>query len=159
MDDTEAAPEVQTRSLRAWGEADPTDVIEYRERSWKAPILLAAAALAAVALVGTMWPRHHTEESRPQATPQSAPKPQVAPPPPTRDQRFLQLLPQRGVELVSPPAAIKGAHDVCRLESEGHQAKEIAEAFTQVTPGATLKTEGIFVMTAEEIYCPPKETP
>lgn len=152
MDDTEAAPEVQTRSLRAWGEADPTDVIEYRERSWRAPILLTAAALAAVALVGTMWPRHHTEESRPQATPQSAPKPQVAPQ--TRDDRYIALIQQRGMIVISRDMSIKAAHAICDQHKHGIPDPQMADELIRSTPGMTMKGAAINIDTAREVYCP-----
>jgi Protein of unknown function (DUF732) len=144
--------EDETRSIHAWSQEDAaTEVVDYRPRSWRLPVTLAIAA--AVGMIGAAayleWPA---------STPQPvavAPHVQASPPvkPLTPDQRFLNLIQQRGVKLVSPPAAIKGAHDVCRLEAEGHNANEIAQAFVNVTPGADIKTEGIFVMTAEEVYC------
>lgn len=51
------------------------------------------------------------------------------------DKRFLALVQQRGAVVVSPPAAIRGAHETCELEAEGHSARDIAQAFVNVTPG------------------------
>lgn len=157
----------ETQSLHAWSQEDAaTDVVDYRPRGWKLPAMVATLAVGAAISAGVFlaWPHPvnpQVSATKPQVA--SPTKPTIVAPPPAQtispDQRFLALVQQRGVQLVSPPAALKGAHDTCRLEAEGHSAKEIAQAFTDVTPGITLKTEGIFVMTAEEIYCPPKETP
>lgn len=166
QDSTQAADltEDETQSLHAWSQADDADtVIAYTPgHSWKVPALLAALAAVAAVMAGAflMWPHSATKPQVAPAKPQVAAPvhPTIAPSPPVQlqspDQRFLSLVQQRGVKVVSPTAAIKGAHDVCRLESEGHNAREIAQAFVDVTPGADLQTEGVFVMTAEEIYCP-----
>lgn len=165
---TLAAPsEDETQSIHAWSQEDAaTEVVEYRPRSWRTPLLIAAAAVAAICTAGVVYEINTAVDggaTNPLVAPEkpqvAAPaKPSIVPSPPIQmqspDQRFLNLLQQRGVKVVSPPAALAGAHDVCRLESEGHNAREIAQAFANVTPGADFNTEGVFVMTAEEIYCP-----
>lgn len=151
MDDTEAAPEVQTRSLRAWGEADPTDVIEYRERSWRAPILLAAAALAAIA-GAIIWVQQTKSDENPQV---SAAKQPVAPERQlTPDDRYVGLLQQRGMTVVSRDMSIKAAHAICDQHKQGIPDPQMADELIRSTPGMTMKGAAINVDTAREVYCP-----
>jgi hypothetical protein len=84
---------------------------------------------------------------------------QAPPPKPqTTDERFLALLQQRGVRVVSPRLALNAGHFVCTSLAQGHAAPEIAQAFVNSTPGTDLKTESIMVDTAQEVYCPPPGT-
>jgi hypothetical protein len=154
-------PEDETQSLHAWSQEDTaTELVDYRPRSWKIPAL--AATLAAISLTAGVflaWP-----ESAPQA--QVAPaSPQVSAPtitssapiqPQSPDQRFIALLKQRNVVVVSPPLAINGAHETCTNLAKGFTARDIAQAFMNVSPGKQdMTTAGTFVATAQEVYCPP----
>lgn len=168
-DPTLEANAADTQSIHAWSQEDPaTEVVDYRPRSWKLPITVAAAALIGIVGAGTYleWPQTPV---KPQ---QSAGKVQVAPPPavPTiqasppvrplsQDDRFIALLKQRNVIVVSPPLAINGAHETCTNLAKGFTARQIAQAASDVTPGENLPTAATFVATAQEIYCPPQGTP
>lgn len=155
-------PEDETQSLHAWSQADDGEAItEYiPRRSWKIPATVAAIAASAAIAAGVFlaWPQNATK-------PQVAPaKPQVVAPaipasPPVEvqspDQRFIALLKQRNVVVVSPPLAINGAHETCTDLGQGYSAREIAEAGVRATPAENLDTAGTFVATAQEVYCPP----
>jgi hypothetical protein len=150
--------EDETQSLHAWSQEDAaTEVVDYRQRSWKLPITLAVAAV--VGMIGAAayleWPTHSAQPVAHTAPAPNAAKPQVAPKPLTKDERFLTLVQQRGITVVSKPLMLNAGPFVCTAESQGHTDPEIAEAFTQSTPGMDLKTANVFVDTAVEVYCPP----
>jgi hypothetical protein len=154
MDDTEAAPltEEQTQSLRAWGQEDTaTEVVDYRHRNWKLPVMLVSAALTAALAAGAYlaWPEPSPQVAAPAP---SAAKPQVAP---SKDDQFLALIEQRGVKVLSPKMMLNAGHFVCTAETQGHTDPEIADAFTRSTPGMNLKGASVLVDTAVEVYCPP----
>jgi hypothetical protein len=159
-------PEDETQSLHAWSMADDVDtVIAYTPgRSWKIPALLAALATMAAVAAGAFlaWPESATKPlvapAKPQVAAGTQAPPIVASPPiqiQSPDQRFITLLKQRNVVVVSPPLAINGAHETCTDLGKGYSAREIAEAGVRATPGENLDTAGTFVATAQEIYCPP----
>jgi hypothetical protein len=150
-----------TESLHAWSQEDDiTEVVDYRQRSWRIPALLAvlAAAIAVGAGMFLAWP--HQSATKPQvASIQSrVAKPMIPASPPVQvispDQRFLALVQQRGVRIVSSPLALKAAHAICIDEKNGYTDVEIAEQLVKTTPGTNLQTEAIFVDTAREVYCP-----
>jgi hypothetical protein len=152
----------ETQSIHAWSQADNAEAITtyIPRRSWKIPAGLAALAVAAVVTTGVVheWP--HTQPPAAQTTPVAPVAPKIQPPPlpalpATPDQRFIALLKQRGVIVVSPPLAINGAHETCTNLAKGYTAREIAEAEVKATPGANINTESTFVATAQEVYCPP----
>jgi hypothetical protein len=164
--------EDQTQSLHAWSQADDGEAItEYiPRRSWKLPATVAAVAACAAIAAGAFLARPHTPApTPPTAAPTAAaplptqeaptPAPTIAASPPVKpmslDDRFIALLKQRNVIVVSPLLAINGGHKTCAYLAQGHSAREIAEAETRATPGANLNTENTFVATAQEIYCPP----
>lgn len=157
---------LDTQSIRAWSQADDAEALtEYiPRRSWKLPALI--AALAATAAVGAgaflMFPQESA--TKPQVAPAKPPvaaptHPSIAPSPPVQqqspDERFIALLKQRRVVVVSPLLAVNGAHETCTDLAQGWSARDIAEAATRSTPGTDLKTESTFVATAQEVYCPP----
>lgn len=150
-----------TQSIHAWSQEDPaTEVVDYRPRSWKLPITVAAAALIGIAGAGTYlaWP------DAPVKPQQSATKAQVAPTPKpvipssapvqpmSPDQRFIALLKQHG-RVISEPLAIKAAHWVCDQEKQGIPDPQLAQLLVEGTPGSTLESEAIFVDLAREVYC------
>jgi len=159
---TEAAghQETETQSIHAWSQenADTEPVLPHR-RSWKLPVALAgAAAVAAIGVAAYLgWPEHSASRV---AQPAPVTHHVQAPPPKpqTKDERYLALLQQRGVRVVSPPLALNAAHFVCTSLAQGHAAPEIAQALVNSTPGTDLKTESIAVDTAQEVYCPPPGT-
>lgn len=157
-------PEDETQSLHAWSQADDGDAItEYiPQRSWKFPalvtVLAASAAVTAAAFLA--WPESATNPLvAPEKPNVAAPAhPSIAPSPPLQaqspDQRFLALIQQRGIRIVSQPLAVAAAHWVCTQEAKGYPDPDIAQALVNSTPGSNLKTESIFVDTTREVYCP-----
>jgi hypothetical protein len=161
-----AQVEDETQSLHAWSQADDGEAItEYiQRRSWKIPAAVAAISASAAIAAGLFlaWPQSATKSLVAPTKPQvAAPAIPVSPPVQVQspDQRFLALLKQRDVVVVSPPLAINGAHETCTDLAKGYSAREIAEAGVRATPGENLDTAGTFVATAQEIYCPPQGTP
>lgn len=153
----------ETQSIYAWSQADDaTEPAAYvAPRGWRLPAAAATLAFTAVAAgIVIAWPHTH-EDAHPLPAPPTAAAPttQQSPPPPpkpqTPDERFLALLEQRNVVVVSPPLAINGAHETCTDLAKGYSAREIAEADMRSTPGTDLRTESAFVATAQEVYCPP----
>jgi hypothetical protein len=157
-------PEDETQSLHAWSMADDGEAItEYiPRRSWRIPATVAAVAASAAIAAGAFlaWPQSGTNPLVAPSAPQvAAPThPSIAPSPPVQsqspDQRFMALLDQRGVDVVSPLLIIKGAHKTCTDLANGYSATTIAEAFVRATPNTNIRTQAIFVQTAQEVYCP-----
>jgi hypothetical protein len=172
LDPTQAADVVEdeTQSIHAWSQADdaPTVIAYQPSRSWKLPTAVAVTAACAAIGAGTFlaWPQSAGKPlvapAKPQVTQSANPapvKPVIIPSPPVQpqspDERFIALLKQRDVVVVSPPLVLNGGHNVCDLLSQGYTAPQIAEASVRSTPGTNLKTQATFVATAQEVYCPP----
>jgi hypothetical protein len=162
--------EGETQSIHAWSQEDAaTEVVDYRPRSWKAPILATVAAVAALAGAGFVVYEINNAVDRPAViNPPSAAKPQVAPPvkvvppappvvvppkPESKDDVYVRLLHEHGIP--TGPAEAVGAEGrgICNRLSHGETEPQMARDIMAGTPGITLKDAWIWVDTAVEVYC------
>jgi hypothetical protein len=159
---TLAAPtEDETQSLHAWSQEDTAEVVDYRPRSWKLPALVVTIAAAAAVTAGLFlaWPsatKPQVAPTKPQVTAPAKPAIPTSPPVQSQnpDDRYVALIQQRGMDVISRTQTINAAHWICEQHKHGYPATEIAQAIIDSTPGMTMKGAAIDIDTALEVYCP-----
>jgi serine/threonine protein kinase len=72
----------------------------------------------------------------------------------SQDARFTTAIEQRGITMKSAPGAIKAAHVVCKMVSQGDSLESIAALVVRQNPGLTPQLATVFVDTALSVYCP-----
>jgi hypothetical protein len=165
--------EGETQSIHAWSQEDAdTDVVDYRPRSWKAPLLLAVTAAVAVVGAGawTVWPQLEQSPHQAAVAP-SAAKPQVAPPakvaprvsapppvavppkPESKNDVYVRLLHEHGIP--TGPAEAVGAEGrgICYRINHGETEAQMVRDVMAGTPGISSQDAWIWVDTAIEVYC------
>lgn len=70
------------------------------------------------------------------------------------DEQFLSALQQQGIEVGSPQAAVKVAHNVCNALGEGTQPREISKQLVSANPGMSQQTSLNFIVDSVQSYCP-----
>jgi serine/threonine kinase PknH len=90
------------------------------------------------------------------AEPPTAVSPTATPPIESEslDARFTITIEQRGITMQSAPGAIKAAHAVCKMVSQGDSLESIAAQVVRQNPGLTPQLATVFVDTALSVYCP-----
>jgi hypothetical protein len=165
--------EGETQSIHAWSqEDDATEVVDYRPRSWKAPILATVAAVAALAGAGFVVYEINSAVDRPHAvinTP-SAAKPQVAPPvkvvppvaappvvvppkPESKDDVYVRLLHEHGIPTGPAEAVAAEGRGICFRINRGETEAQMVRDVMAGTPSISSQDAWIWVDTAVEVYC------
>jgi hypothetical protein len=157
-----AQVEDETQSLHAWSQEDTaTELVDYRPRSWKIPATIAALAAGAAITAGLFmaWPSATKQQVAPTKSQVAAPAKPAIPSTPSiqsqnPDDRYVALIQQRGMDVISRTQTINAAHWICEQHKNGYPASQIAQAIIDATPGMTMKGAAIDIDTALEVYCP-----